>query len=107
MRILLDECLPRQLRQTLPGHQVLTVPQMGWAGTKNGALLRLAEGVFDVFITVDQNMRHQQDLRSMTLGIIVLVSQNNRAETLLPLISEVKSILGTLEPGAVTYVGSK
>jgi predicted nuclease of predicted toxin-antitoxin system len=41
MRILLDECLPRRLRRELPGHDVRTVPEMGWSGKKNGALLSL------------------------------------------------------------------
>ena len=41
MRILLDECVPRKLRQELPGHDVRTVPGMGWAGKRNGELLAL------------------------------------------------------------------
>ncbi len=41
MRLLLDECLPARLRHDLPGHEVQTVPGMGWAGIKNGKLLRL------------------------------------------------------------------
>jgi hypothetical protein len=52
MQVLLDECLPRKLKYELSGITVQTVPEMGWAGTKNGALLRLAETVFDVFIPV-------------------------------------------------------
>ena len=61
MRILLDECLPRRLRRGLPGHEVRTVQELGWAGTKNGALLRraMAEG-FEVFVTVDRNLEYQQ-----------------------------------------------
>src|SRR6266487_2183213 len=43
MNVLLDECLPRKLKDDLPGHAVSTVLEMGWAGTKNGTLLRLAE----------------------------------------------------------------
>lgn len=56
MRILLDECLPRGLKKHLPGHDVRTVPEAGWAGTKNGALLRAAAGQVDVFITIDSNL---------------------------------------------------
>ena len=54
MRVLLDECLPRELATELPGHEVWTVPQAGWASIKNGALLRLAVTRFDVFVTIDQ-----------------------------------------------------
>lgn len=55
MKLLLDECIDRRLAKDLEGHDVKTVPQMGWAGIKNGALLTLAEQDFDVFITVDRN----------------------------------------------------
>jgi len=43
MKLLLDECLPRKLKHHLPGHVCHTVPEAGWAGKKNGELLRLAE----------------------------------------------------------------
>lgn len=42
MRVLLDECLPRRLKAHLAGHQAITVPEAGWAGKKNGDLLRAA-----------------------------------------------------------------
>ena len=43
MKVLLDECLPRRLKRELNPHQVFTVPEMGWTGAKNGALLRLIQ----------------------------------------------------------------
>jgi hypothetical protein len=87
MQVLLDECLPRKLKYALTGIAVRTVPEMGWAGTKNGALLQLAETSFDVFITADQNVEYQQNLKSTILGIVVLVAPNNRFETLQPLMA--------------------
>ena len=99
MKILLDECLPRKLKYELPGHDVLTVSEMGWAGAKNGELLRLAETAFDVFITADQNMAYQQNLRSTTLGIIVIVAANNRFETLRLLMPNVVQALSAIQPG--------
>jgi hypothetical protein len=77
---------------------------MGWAGTKNGALLRLAEAAFDVFITIDQNVEFQQNLRSTALGIVVLAAPNNRLETLRPLMSQVASVLPTIRPGTIIRV---
>ena len=56
MRVLLDECVPRQLRRDLKDFDVKTVQQMGWAGVKNGALLSRAAGEFDVVFTVDRGM---------------------------------------------------
>ncbi len=44
MKVLLDECLPLKVKNDLPGHTVATVPEMGWKGTKDTPLLRLAEG---------------------------------------------------------------
>ena len=44
MRILLDECIDRRFAVELTEHDVKTVPQMGWAGVKNGSLMKLAEG---------------------------------------------------------------
>jgi hypothetical protein len=64
MRLLLDECMPRRLKQELFGHDVSTVQEMGWAGIKNGALLQLASGSFDALLTVDQGIEYQQNLFS-------------------------------------------
>jgi PIN like domain len=91
MRILLDECVPRPLRHELPGHDVRTVPEMGWAGKKNGELLQLmAQQAFEVFLTVDQNLRFQQNLSGAGVGIIVLVAPTNRLADLVPLMSRSK-----------------
>lgn len=72
---------------------------MGWSGTKNGALLRLAETAFEVFITADQTLTYQQNLRSVVLRIVVLVASNNRLETLRPLMPKVVQVLPTMQPG--------
>ncbi len=69
MRILLDEQLPRQLAPYFVGHDVRTTQEQGWAGLKNGALLKqaLAAG-FEVFITGDQNLEFQQNLPRVGRG---------------------------------------
>lgn len=104
MNVLLDECLPRRLKRELPGHAVSTVPEMGWAGTKNGALLHLAETTFEVFVTIDQNVAYQQNLRSVVLGIVILVAANNRLETLRPLMPQVAVALRTIQPGDLVRI---
>ena len=106
MKVLLDECLPRRLKNELPGHHVATVPEMGWAGTKNGVLLRLAEADFEVFVTADQNVAYQQNLRSTVLGIVILVAPNNRLETLRPLMAQVAQVLPTIKPGDLVHIPS-
>ena len=62
MRLLLDECIPKRLKRELLGHEVQTVQDMRWAGIKNGALLKLADGQFDALLTVDQGIEYQQNL---------------------------------------------
>lgn len=105
MKILLDECLPRKLKFELAGHEVYTVPQQRWAGIKNGNLLRLAETEFEVFITVDGNLPHQQNFQSLILAIMVLVAPSNQLETLKSLVPEILRVLETIQAGEIVYVG--
>ncbi len=109
MRVLLDECLPRKLKREIPEHQVMTVPEAGWAGKKNGELLRLAATLFDVFVTIDQNLQYQQDLRTSatgTLAIVVLQASSSRLEALLHLIPQLRMALGTIRPGQVVHIAT-
>ena len=101
MKILLDECLPRRLKQEISNHEVVTVVEMGWAGTKNGALLRLAEPVFDVFITADRNLQYQQQISIKRLAVVVLIAPNNRLLTLRLLIPSLLIVLQSVRPGEV------
>ena len=105
MKVLLDECVPRKLRLGLTSHEVMTVTERGWSGLKNGKLLELAEAEFDVFLTVDQNLKYQQNLKAFNIGIILLIARNNRLKTLLPLMSEVKAALVKIEAGNFIRVG--
>jgi hypothetical protein len=56
MKLLLDECIERKFAKKFVDYEIKTVPQMGWAGIKNGQLLALVQAEFDVFITVEQNL---------------------------------------------------
>jgi predicted nuclease of predicted toxin-antitoxin system len=96
MRILLDESLPRRLRSAFPGHEVATVAEAGWSGLSNGELLQLAAERFDLFVTADQNLQYQQNLRSLPLSIAVLAAHDNRLETLLPLAAQLLARLADL-----------
>jgi predicted nuclease of predicted toxin-antitoxin system len=72
MRNLLDECVPWPTHKLLSGHACSSVQDKGWGGTKNGDLLQLAEGEFDLFITSDQNLRYQQNLTGRRIAILEL-----------------------------------
>jgi hypothetical protein len=105
MKVLLDECVPRKLRRELPEHEVFTVTERGWSGIKNGKLLALAQAEFDVFLTVDQNLKYQQNLKAFDMGIILLVARNNRLKTLLPLMPETREELENIKAGDFIRVG--
>lgn len=105
MKVLLDECVPRKLKRELTEHETLTVTERGWSGIKNGQLLALAESEFDVFLTVDQNLKYQQNLESFDIGIILLIAINNRLKTLLPLMPETREALENIKTGDLIRVG--
>ena len=104
MKVLLDECLPKKLKRDVQADVVRTVPEMGWAGTKNGALLRLAEEAFDVFLTNDQNLEHQQTLKKVDLAFVVLVALTNDIADLQPLMPAVNEALRNLHAGELVYI---
>jgi hypothetical protein len=100
MRILLDECVPRPLRQDLPQHDVPTIREQGWDGKQNGELLALMSAAgFEVLLTADQNLRFQQNLEKHGIAVIIMIAFSNRLEDLIPLIPQVESTLLKIQPG--------
>lgn len=107
MRVLLDECLPRKFKRAVQADVVKTVPEMGWAGTKNGALLRLVEREFDVLLTNDQNLEHQQNLKQFDLVVVVLVALTNDIEDLKPLMPAANEAIRTSHPREIKYIDAR
>ena len=103
-RILLDECLPRDLKNHLGDHDTKTVPEAGWASKENGELLALAASDFDVFVTVDRNLTFQQNLANLEIAVIVLIARGNRLVDLQPLVPSLLKAIGTIERGQVERV---
>ncbi len=99
MRLLLDECLPRDLKLHFAEHECKTVQEMGWSGKKNGILARMAEGHFDVLLTVDQRFNYEVKSRS-SLAILIVNAKTNRIEDLEPFVPAVREALHSLEPGS-------
>ena len=102
--MLLDECVPRKLKSELPGHDVRTVTEMGWAGIKNGPLLRRAAQEFDVFLTVDQGVEYQQNLFGLDLAIVVMVAATNDIDDVRSLMPRVRETLGSASAGSIIRV---
>lgn len=97
MRVFFDECVPRPLMAHLSGHQIRTAQEMGWGRKTNGELLALAEPQFDVFVTTDQNLQHQQNLRGRALAILVL--STNTLSVLRCKHNEIAAALASIQPG--------
>lgn len=94
MRVLLDEMLDRRLKRWLPeGVEVVTVRERGWASKKNGELLILAEKEFDVLLTTDRGIPHQQDISRFDLEVVVISAKSNRLSDLEPHIEEVGRLI--------------
>jgi len=104
MNILLDECTPRVVKRHLPGHNVHTVQEMGWAGLKNGAPLAAANRQFDVLITTDKNLRFQQNLKKLSFAVLLLPS--NQVPVVVSLISAIKTALTTIRAGDYVEIPS-
>jgi hypothetical protein len=106
VRVLLDENLPHDLIAALPEHDVLTVQGLGWAGIKNGELLRRASGLIDAFVTMDRLLGREQNLSKLPFGVVLLVARSNRVQDLLPLLNGLREGLGRSRPGIFEQIGS-
>ncbi len=99
MKILLDECTPRVVKTRLPQRTISTVQEMGWAGITNGELLARAEREFDVLVTADQKLPHQQHLAGRRLAVVVLPT--NRVPDVVKLLPDLERGLDTVRPGTL------
>lgn len=103
MKLLLDENLPRKLKQDLSEFEVFTVSEKGWSGKKNGELMNLmTEFGFSALITFDKNLQHQQNFKKYSLAVFVLSAKDNTYSTLTRLMPKLKQRLTIgLEPGPI------
>lgn len=103
-RVLCDESVPRDVAAAIGGHTVTTVQALGWAGATNGALLRAArEAGFEVLVTVDRNMEHQQNIPASGLALVVLRARSTRIPDLLPVVPALAEVLPRVQAGTVTH----
>lgn len=105
MKLLLDECVVHDLKRDLVGHEVATVVEAGLGGLENGELLRAASGVFEVLITVDRNIPFQQNLGSLEIAVIILVSRGINYPDLKTLVPQVLAALDTIKAGELLMMG--
>lgn len=81
MRLLLDNCVDLHAKPLFAGHDVVHVLDRGWDGLVNGKLITTAaDGGFQVLVTVDKNLRYQQNLEKLPLSVLELDVLKNRLE---------------------------
>ncbi len=107
MRVLLDEQIDRRLRGRFGAEfDVRAVLEVGWGSLENGALLRAAEREYDVFVTMDRGIPHQQNVPRLKIGIVVVRAKSNRLEDVSPLVPQIEAALRVSKPGTVVYASA-
>lgn len=106
MRLLLDNCIPRGLVREFIGHDIAHVLDLGWDQHKDGDLLDVMSGEFDVLVTVDKSLRFQQRLDDRPFAVIVLRGRSNRIADLLPLVPALQEALNDIQPGEVREISA-
>ena len=96
MRLLLDENLPKRLKQDFSEHEIFTVRDKQWNGIKNGELLQLLiDNSFDALLTYDKNLQHQQNFLKYTITVFVLTAHINQYKELTKLTPKIKEYLNS------------
>jgi predicted nuclease of predicted toxin-antitoxin system len=108
MRLLFDECVSRLFKAgfAVHGHECFTVPEVGLAGRKNGELLTLAEDKFDVFVTIDKNIRYQQNLSGRKTAVLIIRARSSEIDDLLRELPASIIALQSIRPGQVVQIGN-
>jgi len=105
-RVLLDECVPQDLRHALIQFVVETVEFPGFAGLSNGALINAAEERFDIIVTTDKRFAFQQNISKRLIAVVVLDASSNRLPDLLVLVGQLCSAIAEARPGEIIVISS-
>lgn len=106
MRVLLDECVNPRLRRAFTQHEVTTVGKAGWLTLPDNQLLALAQGRFEVFITIDQGFAHQHNLQKLSFGIVIVHVPENTTRFYEPIFDQILKAAEAVKAGEVIHVYS-
>jgi predicted nuclease of predicted toxin-antitoxin system len=107
MRVLLDENLDRRLKHSFDSeYEVVSVRERGWGGIANGELLRRAEAEFDVLVTLDRNLQHQQSLSKYGIAVVLITARKSKRSFIEQAMPEVNRMLPGVEPGRLYTVAA-
>ena len=103
MKMLLDNNVPRLLRNNLPGHQVEVAVQFSWHTLSNGELLDRAENEgFQLLITADQRMPYQQNLSRRNIAVLIITG--NRRRHVSRALTAINDAVNSMSPGETLIV---
>ena len=107
MRLLLDECLPQRVKFLFAeaGHVCQTAREAGLSGKENGELLAAADKKFEVLLTIDKNIRHQQSLTGRAIAVLIIRAVSSDLDDIRPHVPEALRVLRTIQPGQFVEVG--
>jgi predicted nuclease of predicted toxin-antitoxin system len=106
MRVLIDACLPVQLKAHLPSVGAKTARELGWQLKSNGELLAVAQNEFDVLLTMDKGLPAENYLARFAIALVVVRARSNRLPDLLPLLPAILAALSRALPGKAVVVTS-
>lgn len=105
MKILLDECVTKKLKRHLTEFEVKTVVEMDWSGLKNGKLLSSAvQEKFDILLTIDKNLEHQQNMSNYEIAVVVLDVEKSKVDFLVELLPKFKERVNNYKKGKVYLI---
>lgn len=103
-RVLFDENMPRKLRRDLPEFYIRTAQEQGWSAYQSGHLLKQLTDAFDVLVTIDQNVRHQQNLSKYNVGVVAIEIPDTRLVFLRQLLPEIREAIAAVKPGQLVII---
>lgn len=106
-KVLFDENMPRKLRRDLPEFAIRTAQEQGWASFKNGQLIALAAREFEVFVTIDQRLRYQQNVEKLPIGIVVIDTRDTRFPSIRAHVEELREAIVRVRAGEVLLVSDR
>ena len=107
MKLLFDECVSRKVKFLFAdgGHECETVRDAGFSGKENGELIALADEHFDVLVTIDKNIRYQQNMTGRNIAILIIRPASNDLDDIRPHVPNALVALQSLKPGQILEVG--
>ncbi len=104
MRVFLDACIDPRVSEAFSGHEVKTAVELGWQRLKDNVLVALLQDRFDVLVTIDQGFEHQQNLKILRFGLLIIHVARNKVEFYRPLFGQMQAAMARVKPGEVIHV---